>query len=207
MSDGQTQSEFSIKTHRLIIRPWRDQDLEPFSAMNQDKEVMRFTPGLLTIEESNNQIAARRKEFENLGFCLWACELKSTGEFIGSVGLTIHDFKAHFTPAVGVGWKLVRNHWGKGYAIEAAAFVLQWAFSKQKLPEIVSITSLLNKKSIRIMEKLGMTHESKDDFYHPRVSKEHFFSRQVLYRMTLSQWEEVSPKLIKDFVQSVNLRS
>ncbi len=177
---------FKIETPRLIIRNWKSSDLPVFIAMNQDPEVMEFHSGsVLTPEDSRKDMASRQKEFKETGLCLWACELKTTGEFIGSVGLTGHGFGVWFgCPAIEIGWRLARAHWNKGYATEAAKGVLDWTFENLGLQEVIATTAVNNQRSRRVMDKLGMTHDPRDDFDHPKLSKDHAVSRQVLYRIS-----------------------
>ena len=171
-----------LETERLILREWQDADLPAFAAMNQDSKVMEFFPALLTPEESASFVERQRLHFKAHGFCSFAVELKATGEFIGFVGLLIPTFTAHFTPCVEIGWRIASQHWNQGYATEAAKAVLQAAFEKYDLKEVVSFTAEINKPSMRIMEKIGMIHDPLDDFDHPRLAKDHPLSRHVLYR-------------------------
>jgi RimJ/RimL family protein N-acetyltransferase len=176
-----------LQTPRLILRTWQDSDIEPFSAMNQDPEVMKFFPSLLTPEQSLGLIERQRRHFQDHGFCCYAVELKSSGEFIGFVGLAIPLFEAPFMPAVEVGWRIARSHWNKGYATEAAKYVLNLAFNDLNLQEVVSFTAVPNKTSQRVMEKIGMTHDPIDDFDHPKLAEGHLLRKHVLYRITADQ--------------------
>lgn len=94
--------------------------------------------------------------FKENGFCFYACELKSTSEFIGFVGLSVPKFKAHFTPCVEIGWRIASPHWGKGYATEGALKCLEVGFNEFSLGEIVSIAVKNNYKSHNVMNKIGM---------------------------------------------------
>lgn len=171
-----------LETQRLILREWRDDDIPSFAAMNQDLQVMKYFPATLTYEQSANFVDRQRRCFKEQGFCLFAVELKATNEFIGFVGLSIPTFKAHFTPCVEIGWRIASAYWNQGYATEAAKAVLQAAFTNYGLKEVVSFTSILNKPSIRVMEKLAMYHNPQDDFYHPNIAKNDPLSQHVLYR-------------------------
>ena len=74
---------------------------------------------------------------------------------IGFLGLMTPSFEAHFTPAVEIGWRLSSKRWSQGYATEGAKAVLGYAFRKLQLPEVVSFTTVNNKASRRVMEKIG----------------------------------------------------
>jgi len=176
-----------MMTHRLLLRPWQDEDISLFAAMNQDPRVMEFFPALLTHEESVQRVAYYRHHFTEHGFGLWAVELKATREFIGFVGLAIPTFAAQFTPCVEIGWRLAFNHWDQGYATEAARRVLGQAFYEQGLKEVVSFTPRQNLRSQKVMQKLGMIHTPQDDFDHPSLPKDHPLARHVLYRYTEAQ--------------------
>ena len=109
--------------------------------------------------------------------------MKSTGEFIGYVGLAVPGFEAHFTPCVEIGWRLATPYWNLGLATEGARAVLDYAFSTVGLNEVVSFTVPANVRSRRVMEKLGLTHNPSDDFDHPRLPPDHPLRRHVLYRI------------------------
>ncbi|MFT3854597.1 MAG: GNAT family N-acetyltransferase [Ilumatobacteraceae bacterium] len=100
----------------------------------------------------------------------------------GMVTLSSPSWDAWFTPCVEVGWRFAKQHWGHGFAPEAAAAVIDWAFANLDLPgdRIVSFTTVQNIKSRRVMEKLGFTHDPADDFDHPLLEG-WVESRHVLY--------------------------
>jgi RimJ/RimL family protein N-acetyltransferase len=117
------------------------------------------------------------------GYGLWAVELPGEAEFIGYVRLALQTFEAHFTPAVEVGWRLARKYWGRGLASEAARAAVADGFNRVARDEIVSFTVPANTRSVRVMERLGMTHDPNDDFDHPRLPVGHRLRRHVLYRL------------------------
>jgi len=154
--------------------------------MNADIEVMEFFPRLLSREESKSLIDRAERSFEAEGLGLWACEIASTGEFIGFVGLCRPGFESTFTPCVEVGWRLARDHWGKGYATEAAQTVTQDGFERLGLAEILSWTAAINLRSKRVMERIGMVRDPDQDFLHPLIEEGHPLSPHVLYRLSRS---------------------
>jgi RimJ/RimL family protein N-acetyltransferase len=174
----------SIRTDRLVLRRWRDEDLEPFAELNADPEVMALMPALLDRRESDALATRIREQFEERGFGLWAVEVPGEAPFIGFVGLSVPRFAAAFTPCVEVGWRLARAHWGRGYATEAAGASVAFGFERVGLEEIVSFTAPANIRSIAVMERLGMTHDPADDFDHPSFPVGHPLQRHVLYRLT-----------------------
>lgn len=182
-----------LRTERLLLRQWRDEDLGPFAELNADPETMRYFPAPPTREESESLAERARRQIEEEGWGLWAVEVRGGAPFVGFVGLARPSFDEHFTPAVEVGWRLAREHWGHGYATEAGRAALAFGFEALGLEEIVSFTSHLNEPSWRVMERLGMSRDPADDFEHPRVPAGHPLRPHVLYRLTRSDWEGSSP--------------
>jgi len=179
----------SIATDRLLLRRWTTADLAPFAALNADPTVMEFFPSTMSSAESDAFWFDRiSKHFDEHGYGLWAAERTDSQEFIGFVGLMWQTFDAEFTPALEVGWRLARGHWGQGFATEAATAALAFGFRDAGVDEIVSMTSVLNVRSIAVMKRLGMRREPDDDFDHPRVPVGHRLRRHVLYRLSRDQW-------------------
>jgi len=164
------------------MRPWRESDRVPFAAMNDDPDVMRYLPAMLTAEESNTLVDRIEAHFAEHGFGPWALEVPGVAPFIGYCGLMRVRFDAHFTPAVEIGWRLAREYWNQGYATEAARAALEWGFINLDVDEIVSFTTPANKRSQRVMERIGMTHDAADDFDHPSLPEGHPLQRHLLYR-------------------------
>jgi RimJ/RimL family protein N-acetyltransferase len=177
-----------LRTPRLLLRRWREQDRAPFAAMNADAEVMRLFPAPLTAVESDALIADIEAHFERHGFGLWALEHISSGELLGFTGVCFVSFDAPFTPAVEVGWRLRRSAWGHGCATEAAAAALAFGFDELDVAEIVSFTSARNERSRAVMERIGMTHDAAGDFAHPLIARDSPLAAHVLYRLTAADW-------------------
>jgi RimJ/RimL family protein N-acetyltransferase len=177
----------AIQTRRLHLRLWRDEDLPAFAAINADPEVMEHFPKTLDRAESDAQAARIREHFVRHGFGLWAAEVPGIAPFIGFVGLSIPTFEATFTPCVEVGWRLARQHWGQGYAIEAARASLDYGFGQLGLAEIVSFTVPANRRSQAVMLRIGMSSDPRDDFDHPLLPEGHPLRRHVLYWIKLNE--------------------
>ncbi|GAB4159420.1 MAG: GNAT family N-acetyltransferase [Planctomycetaceae bacterium] len=171
-----------IETERLLLRRWRDSDRQPFARMNADPQVMEYFPKMLSREESDALAERIEQHFDEHGFGLWAVEIKDGEPFAGFIGLVVPRFEAHFTPCVEIGWRLAANYWGHGYATEGARAALDFAFQVVGLDEVVSMTTVTNQRSRRVMERIGMTYSSDDDFNHPLISPGHELARHVLYR-------------------------
>lgn len=143
---------------------------------------MEHFPGTLTRRQSDELVDRIEVGFAENGFFLWAVEVRASGEFIGFAGLAAPGFEAHFTPAVEIGWRLARSAWGHGYATEAARAALDFGF-EDGLDEIVSLTTVANRRSRAVMERLGMSHDAADDFEHPSLPPGHPQRPHVLYRL------------------------
>lgn len=178
-----------IKTERLILRPWREEDFEPFARLNTDPYVMEYFPGMLTQEESDQFAKRICTAMKQQGWGLWAVSIPGIADFIGYIGLAPVNFVADFTPAVEVGWRLAYEFWNKGYATEGAQAALKYGFETLQLDEIVSFTAIQNKRSQKVMEKIGMHNDPKDDFDHPKLAEGHWLRRHVLYRLETSEWK------------------
>ena len=188
--DGYDRTMSQLETPRLLLRQWRQADLADFAALSADPEVMRYFPAPLTRPQSDEFAAHVQETIPRQGWGLWAVEVPDHAPFIGFVGLNRPRFHAHFTPAIEVGWRLDRRYWGHGYATEAAVASLTFGFERLDCDEIVSFTATVNVRSIRVMERLGMSHDPVGDFDHPAVP-DGPLQRHVLFRMSRQNWREV----------------
>ena len=175
-----------LRTERLLLRGWRDEDREPYAAINADPQVREFFPELLTRAQSDAQIAVFDEHFAAHGFGMWALELRSSGELIGFAGMDLATYDAHFAPAIEIGWRLARSAWGHGYASEAAREALRFGFAELELEEIVACTTPANLRSRAVMERLGMTRDRSGDFLHPQIAADDPLAAHVLYRIRAS---------------------
>jgi RimJ/RimL family protein N-acetyltransferase len=186
-------AEAELRTERLVLRPWRDADFAPFAALNADPRVMEFFPKTYSADESAEGMARIRGHFATHGFGLWALQPIAGGPIIGMAGLAVPHFQAHFTPCVEVGWRLAVEHWGRGYATEAARAALAFGFGRLGLLEIVSFTTTHNWRSRRVMERLGMSYTPDDDFLHPGIPDGHALRPHVLYRLPRAGYQTGQP--------------
>lgn len=172
-----------IETPHLLLRDWEEEDILPFVRMNSDKEVMEFFLTTLTEEETMAFYCRIRKEFEEYGYGLYAVECKETQNFLGYVGFHNIAFESDFTPGVEIGWRLCRDAWGKGYATEAASACLDYASDNLPFKTVYSFTAIPNKRSERVMQKMGMHFEK--EFDHPLVEQGHWLCRHILYKIEI----------------------
>ncbi len=169
-----------MRSQSIILRQWRDEDLALFAAMNADPMVMQYFPRPLTLAESEQSLGRLRAAIDQRGWGLWAVEVN--GAFAGFTGLAEPRFHAHFTPCVEIGWRFRRECWGRGIAYAAALAAESFAFQTLKLAELVSFTAAVNRRSRRLMERLGFTRTDRDDFAHPALPQDSPLRLHVLYR-------------------------
>jgi ribosomal-protein-alanine N-acetyltransferase len=172
------------------MRRWADEDLAPFAAINANRVVMEHFPSTLNFERSAAAVSRIEALFDARGFGLWAVELPGEAPFIGFVGLLPAPEEMAFSPAVEIGWRLAPAFWGRGLATEAARAAIWFAFEKAGIEELVSFTATTNVRSMRVMERLGMTREAADDFEHPGIAAGHRLRPHVLYRIERERWRE-----------------
>jgi RimJ/RimL family protein N-acetyltransferase/predicted kinase len=151
--------EVVLETERLLLRRWRDADLEPFAAMNADREVMEhFSSGPLARGASDGLARYADACFEAHGYGLAALERKGDGLFLGFCGLARHHRRPE---AVEVGWRLARHAWGSGYATEAGRAWLE-AAPGRGLDRVACYVAASNDRSLAVARRLGLEVEEED---------------------------------------------
>lgn len=168
-----------LETARLFLRPFNKNDIEPVFAMRSDPDVMRFIREPQTDPseaESWIDLVSSRWPDEKIGFC--AVIEKSSARFVGWCGL----WRLKETNEVEIGYALIKDFRGLGYAAEAAEAVLKYGFETLKLKEIVAVARPENRASWRVMERLGMTYDYTGRFYdrdlvHYSIAREEFLAR------------------------------
>jgi RimJ/RimL family protein N-acetyltransferase len=173
-----------VRTSRLVLRPFTDVDRAPFAALNTHPLVVESLGSAPTRAESDATIDRYAAEMARDGWGYWAVSVPGWAAFIGVVGLhRVHEVMP-FAPAIEIGWRLHPDHWGHGYATEAAAASLVYGFGPGGMGEIVSFTTTVNTRSQGVMARLGMTRDVAGDFDHPRVAAGSPLRRHVLYRIS-----------------------
>jgi ribosomal-protein-alanine N-acetyltransferase len=178
----------TLTSERLILRPWRDEDLDPLFAINGDPESMHYFAATMNRAESDAWAARLRAHFAEHGWGFWVVAEAATGAFVGVVGLMTIPWQADFTPAVEIGWRIGPRFRRLGYAEEAARAALAHGFGTLGLASIVAFTVPGNTASWKLMEKLGMT--AAGEFEHPRLPEGHHYRRHLLYRMHRADWRD-----------------
>ena len=172
-----------LTTERLVLRSFDPTFYDSFVAMNKEEEVMKYFPAPLSKEESLQFIDIISNHYKDVGFSLYAVLLASNNTFLGFTGFMTPSFDAFFTPCIEISWRFKKEYWGNGYATEAATACLKYAKEQLGLKEVFSFTSLHNKKSEAVMQKIGMQRQK--NFEHPKLDKTHWLCAHVLYVIQL----------------------
>jgi RimJ/RimL family protein N-acetyltransferase len=172
----------SLRTPRLLLREWREADYEPFAAISADPAVMAMLPKLPDRATSDAWITDTRAHWVEHGFGIWAVEIPGEAGLIGGVGFHVAPFPAPFPPVV-IAWRLGRRYWGWGFALEAAKAVIDDGFGRLGFDEIVAYATIVNRRSLALMERLGMRRDPRDDFDHPDCPEGHPLRKHVLFRL------------------------
>ena len=182
-----------LRTERLALRRWRDTDRDAFHALNSDPKVMATIGPVMSRAESDAFMNRIEQRFDDHGFGLWCVEVGNDAEHrsIGFTGFMVPWFR----DGVEIGWRIHSEHWGQGYAPEAARACLQHGFTSVEqgglgFAEVISFTAATNTKSRRVMEKLGLERDPDGDFDHPSVPEGNPLRPHVLYRVAAPDWCE-----------------
>lgn len=173
---------YLFESERLGFRNWLKSDLESLTAMNEDPGVMEFFPKTLSPDESLDLLNRLTNHFEQYGHTYYAVELKTSKKFIGFIGLAYQEYESPLTPNVDIGWRLLPEAWGKGYATEGAQRCLQLAFEDLHISKIVSTCTVSNIPSENVMKKIGM--KKMGYFNHPKLADYPEIQKCVWYQIT-----------------------
>lgn len=158
---------FEIETERLILRDMRLTDLDGMFELDSDTEVHKYLGNkpVKTKEESRRIIEGVLKQYKERGIGRWAAIEKETGEFIGWSGIRLNtEYNMNgFTKYYDVGYRLIKQFWGKGYATESGKAAIDYAFNTLKLQEIYATTEMGNEASHNALLKIGLDYV--EDFY------------------------------------------
>ena len=170
-----------LTTRRLLLRTFRRDDLPHYAALNADPEVVRYLGGEPLSRQHSDEIAEWANEVhEAEGIGLLAVERRADGTFLGMCGL---HHQESYPDDVEVGWRLAYEHWGQGYATEAATAWLDHAFGPLGLPRVISITDPPNVRSLAVMRRLGMTFD-----HAAQITDEGVVFDAVIYSITADEW-------------------
>jgi RimJ/RimL family protein N-acetyltransferase len=170
-----------IETQRLVLRPFRSRDCEPFAEINGDRRVSDWLGGPIDREASDQGIERINQHIADHGFGFWAAERKSDGRLIGMIGLKHMALELPPAPAIEAGWRLSPECWGQGFASEGAQAAVNWGFEHLGASEIVAITARQNLQSQKVMQRMGMTEQAHRAFEHPRLAVDHPLRSHVVF--------------------------
>lgn len=176
------KESYIFTSERLGFRNWKLDDLDAFAELTADEEVMKHFPSIMSRDETKDLIVRFQKHFEKKNYTYYAVEIKSSGEFIGFIGLAYQEYEASFLPATDIGWRLKRSSWGNGYATEGAKKCLAHAFSNLGIETIVAVCTERNINSENVMKKIGMTKQGY--FNHPKLKDYPEHERCMWYETT-----------------------
>jgi RimJ/RimL family protein N-acetyltransferase len=170
-----------IETARLILRDWRDGDLEPYADIMVEPEVGEWLGGPFTREQAQARVARFRASLAEGGFGRLALERKADGRLIGHCGLAPTAADLPMPQGLEIGWALAPDAWGAGYATEAARAVIDDGFARSDAPEILAFTGTTNLRSQGVMQRLEMLRMAERDFDHPLLAADHPLRRHVVF--------------------------
>jgi ribosomal-protein-alanine N-acetyltransferase len=177
-----------VETSRLRLRMFRPEDLDAMCAITRDAEVMRYIGHgrPLTREETRENLSRIVSAFRRRGFGRWALELKETGALVGYCSLGNEEV------GVELAYMLSRGAWGRGLALEAGRASLRYGFERLGVGSIAGLTMQDNRRSRRVLERLGMSFVRDAHFYgfdcaHYAVAREDWRDDGSLYRVTTAE--------------------
>ncbi len=169
-----------IETERLILRPWRDEDREPYADIMVHAEVGKWLGGPFSREQAYERVARFTASLADTGLGRLAIERKSDGRLIGHCGLAHTPDTPPVPVGIEIGWALAPDAWGAGYAVEAARAVIADGFARD-IAEILAFTGATNLRSQAVMRRLGMVPAAARDFDHPALAADHPLRRHLVY--------------------------
>ncbi|HET7538788.1 MAG TPA: GNAT family N-acetyltransferase [Polyangiaceae bacterium] len=174
-------NDAKLRTERLELRPLSAEDFELVCDLSRDPRVMGALGGPHSAAKSSAWLERQLAHFRAHGYGRYV--VSCDAQVVGLVGLSRTDFERGLVPGVEVAWRLAFEHWGQGYATEAARAVIQEGFERFGLAEVIAVTAHGNLRSRRVMERLGMRHSERESFDHPLLSPDDPLRHHVLYRL------------------------
>lgn len=170
---------YIIESERLGFRNWKERDLELLLTLNTNLQVMKYFPAVLTVEENKMFYKKMKENIEKDGYSFFCVEEKFSKNFIGLIGINKITFDGELKDKFEIGWRLLPQYWGKGYATEGAKKMIEFGFKGLNLMEIFAFTYVNNINSFKVMERAGMKKVM--EFNHPRLDENSWLQRHVLY--------------------------
>lgn len=176
-----------IRTARLLLRRWREEDLAPYVAMHDDPEVAYWLGGPVARARIDGAVERNNALIDQVGYGIWVIERTEDGRLIGAAGLR-RVFDDYPFDGIEVGWRLARDAWGQGYASEAGRACLGYGFEAAGLDEIIAFTATTNRRSQAVMGRVGLVRDPARDFDHPQMDPGHPLRRHLFYSATAASW-------------------
>ena len=170
-----------IEAERLLLRRWREEDVEAHHRLVRHPDVVRTLGGPPAGTASEEIVARQNGLLDSTGSCFWAIELRETGDFIGWCGVKPGPDGTPIAGLPEIGWTIHPDHWRQGLAYEAASAVLARAWAHTDHPRIFAITTPGNEASRGLMERLGMKRMESGDFNHPKLAAGDPLRRHLIY--------------------------
>jgi RimJ/RimL family protein N-acetyltransferase len=171
-----------IRTGRLVLRPWREADKPAFHALVNTPAMMAHFGG--PVEQAKHDLILDKQITQQAlhGHCMWAVEIGETGELAGICGVRIGGHPGTPVPEeLEVGWRIGEAYWGQGIAREAAQASIAWGWANTDRPRIAAWTTISNRRSWGLMERLGMQRRADLDFHHPDFAAGDPFGAMIVY--------------------------
>jgi RimJ/RimL family protein N-acetyltransferase len=143
--------DLRLETPRLVLRPPRLEDLDPWAAMMADERAARFIGGVTPREVTWRGVMTMIGAWHAVGFAMFSVIERATGRWVGRVG----PWMPEGWPGPEVGWAIVRECWGRGYAPEAASAAMDWAFDQLDWADVIHSIDPHNEPSQQVARKLG----------------------------------------------------
>lgn len=175
------KTSYIFESERLSFRRWEEEDRQPFEAMTADPDVMRYFPKLLSKEEADRLIKRFEAHMDDKGYGMWAVERKLDGVFIGFIGLLEITMEIEGQGSAEIGWRLDKQFWKQGYAVEGALACIAYAFGPLAMEQVYSFTSTINQSSETVMRGIGMVKIG--EFEHPKLDEDSPLKKHVLYKI------------------------
>ena len=157
--------KYLFTSERLGFRNWIDSDIAKMIDISSDPDVMEFFPAIATKIQTIEFIDRMKLMYIEKGYCYFSVDHLEDESFIVFIGLCYQTYESQFTPSVDIGWRLNKKYWNNRFATEGAKKCLDYGFNTLELNNIISTSPIINIKSIRVMERIGMTKLS--EFKHP----------------------------------------
>jgi len=141
------------ETERLKLVEVTDRDVEQIFRLTSNEEVMRYFPKLLSHEETHQMVQKILHQYSEYGYCFWKVLLKPEDQFVGIAGLLHQEIDNKLETEIS--YRILEQHWRKGYATEAAKACKQYAEVKLGKKRLISLIHPQNVASIRVATKLG----------------------------------------------------